>query len=552
MSENEPLNEVMTWSEFQEHQGLRLSRLIGQGVILEFIKALRYPHYDEEGMCDGISAMSEQAFLMNDIEAFNERLIIMCWIHQTCKKNNISIPSKLDQMQQLMLSLYKDKNYLEAKFVQSVYVGIYAFCDGVALYSRPDQSPDLFQKGEFIKHLSVQDIIKPVKLFESSAHIQSFGKIGASYTQDELKTFLTCVSLQLTAPCTISIRSSEHQFSVHYDPNNKKFLLVDPNQLPGCAFNIDQDGLQALSLAIFEVIKLIEHSPPDRFVFGAQFSCHSSNIEQLSQNLSIMYESPLWNELQKSATQEVEGLNSHGQNVIECCARNNDTLCIQGILEAHHHQNKLIPLSTSLCIAASEGHLEAVNMLLHYQADIKTSLWEDASALDYATQNGHIEVLKVLLNHGADMNQRNEKDHFTPVMLAVELERVDLVKAFFEYAETHQIQINKKELLDIAIEHNHLEMSILLLAEGANITRRIPIQLKNIPPESIKQMMSNMGYSSESKQMETVLKKLNKAGLWPIINTPEHAAQAKKLQSNVERSSPALHFFKSPSPLTHS
>ena len=58
--------------------------------------------------------------------------------------------------------------------------------------------------------------------------------------------------------------------------------------------------------------------------------------------------------------------------------------------------------TTALIVAAGSGHLEVVRLLLEAGADKDAATTDGATALLYATHNGHLEVVRLLLEAGAD------------------------------------------------------------------------------------------------------------------------------------------------------
>lgn len=50
-----------------------------------------------------------------------------------------------------------------------------------------------------------------------------------------------------------------------------------------------------------------------------------------------------------------------------------------------------------LCIAAQEGHLEMVNLLLEFGADVGFTGDDDVPALSYASRQGQIKVIDALI-----------------------------------------------------------------------------------------------------------------------------------------------------------
>jgi len=72
----------------------------------------------------------------------------------------------------------------------------------------------------------------------------------------------------------------------------------------------------------------------------------------------------------------------------------------------------------ALWVAATQGHLEVMDLLIRHGADVNVRLGRrKQSLLHWAAENSAIGVAVVLLRHGADVNAR-QSDGTTPLMLA--------------------------------------------------------------------------------------------------------------------------------------
>lgn len=70
-------------------------------------------------------------------------------------------------------------------------------------------------------------------------------------------------------------------------------------------------------------------------------------------------------------------------------------------------QTNFCNYAPALCIAAQEGHLEMVNLVLEFGADVSFAGDDDIPALSYASRRGQIKVIDALIRKMArvGMNQ---------------------------------------------------------------------------------------------------------------------------------------------------
>ncbi|CAM2118598.1 unnamed protein product [Caretta caretta] len=132
--------------------------------------------------------------------------------------------------------------------------------------------------------------------------------------------------------------------------------------------------------------------------------------------------------------------------------------------------------ATALMDAATKGHLSVVKILVsEMKADMNICDNQGRNALIHAflssdnkTRESIAPVVHFLLDCGVDVNRRDEHGK-TTLMLAVEIQSLDLVKALLE---KNEVDINDadregKTALVIAVEKNYYEIAKLLCEKGA-------------------------------------------------------------------------------------
>ena len=122
---------------------------------------------------------------------------------------------------------------------------------------------------------------------------------------------------------------------------------------------------------------------------------------------------------------------------------------------------------TPLMIAAREGHLEAIHMLLKNGADVNKADIISELPLHYAAEGNHTEVAKLLVRKGGDALAKTS-DGETVLHLA---SRLDLVPFFVEQgADIHAKDDDRKTPLHIAAEKGQSDTVNYLLNNGASST----------------------------------------------------------------------------------
>lgn len=70
-----------------------------------------------------------------------------------------------------------------------------------------------------------------------------------------------------------------------------------------------------------------------------------------------------------------------------------------------------------LCIAAQESHLEMVNLLLEFGADVSFTGDDDVPALSYASRQGQIKVIDALIRKMAKVAKTQKNISFETILI---------------------------------------------------------------------------------------------------------------------------------------
>ena len=137
--------------------------------------------------------------------------------------------------------------------------------------------------------------------------------------------------------------------------------------------------------------------------------------------------------------------------------------------------------STPLLVAAGNGNLDCVKILLQYEADIESqgrfflfkSVYPDVSTTPMiaAAGNGHVHVLRCLVENGADVNGTSD-DAFTALMIASYFGQLDAVNFLIKHgAGVHHKDNLGYTALHHAVTHDlgSCELLSCLIKNGANV-----------------------------------------------------------------------------------
>ena len=156
---------------------------------------------------------------------------------------------------------------------------------------------------------------------------------------------------------------------------------------------------------------------------------------------------------------------------------------------------------SSLYVAAKEGHLDMVNLLLDWNADVDIKTNHGLSPLFVATSNARIDIVKLLLQRGANVDIEDNSGS-TPLYAAI----------FHDYVEELDVLLRHRAALDHtnnngwtplyhAAVHGRAEIVELLLYLGADDTiadgeGRTPF---DVSTDDVRKVFENFGEKREFK-----------------------------------------------------
>ena len=115
-----------------------------------------------------------------------------------------------------------------------------------------------------------------------------------------------------------------------------------------------------------------------------------------------------------------------------------------------------------------------VTVLLRHGADVSITNDEGWSPLMKSASRGHCEIASVLMANKANVEQRDEKDGYTALIIAVEKNQLKMVELLLEKGGAN-VNVTDDEgaspLMNSAFEGN-CEIASVLMANKANVEQR--------------------------------------------------------------------------------
>lgn len=401
-----------------------LSKLSMQNQIwfISRMEAMGYEVKDYSGHCFGMSHMSMQAFFCEEMDAFNDRLREIERIPVDGFKNDINYLIKYEQ------KFREEEDQQSADKIHDLKVGITALFDGISVYQNTRDHSNLFdtpvraQDAEKTLQLTL-----PVKLNTNKpVCIRCF---SGAYNQDELSQYLTMLQTNLGSNSfALQLNSNSHQINLNYDHKKKHWLLIDPNYLPGIAYEHNEIDFLAKNL-------LENYTEENGLVMETSLYCLNNDKEKMNNDFTGMQETTEWKRLHGSSKLDIVYQDKKSQLMYAIWRNDLNWIqenCLPGIDFNQTTSEGLNPLMIA-CILKNE---KVVNLLINKtNVNINQKSPEGYTPIMLATIKNHSNIVQQLIEKNADLNQTNDEGE-TALTIAIKLGNESTVKILSSAMQT--------------------------------------------------------------------------------------------------------------------
>ena len=128
---------------------------------------------------------------------------------------------------------------------------------------------------------------------------------------------------------------------------------------------------------------------------------------------------------------------------------------------------------TALWVAAGKRHFDVVRLLIEQNAEVDGRTSSNSTPLRAAAFNGHLNIVRCLVENGADVNARNNFNS-TPLMLTCHNGHLDVASYLVKHGANINIQDNAgQSCLHYASKRGDVQLVCELLALGAKQTQNL-------------------------------------------------------------------------------
>ena len=134
---------------------------------------------------------------------------------------------------------------------------------------------------------------------------------------------------------------------------------------------------------------------------------------------------------------------------------------------------KVIEDCTALWVAAAKGHFDVVRLLIKQNAEVDGRTSSNSTPLRAAALHGHLDIVRCLVENGADVNARTNFGS-TPLMLTCYKGHLDVASYLVKHGANVNLQdIHGRSCLHNALKGGHVQVVGDLLTLGAKQTQNL-------------------------------------------------------------------------------
>ena len=128
---------------------------------------------------------------------------------------------------------------------------------------------------------------------------------------------------------------------------------------------------------------------------------------------------------------------------------------------------------TALWIAAAKGHFDVVRLLIEQNAEVDCRISSNSTPLRAAAFGGYLDIVRCLVENGADVNA-HACGNSTPLMTTCHSGHLDVASYLLKHGAHINLQDNdERSCLHYASKQGHVQLVCELLASGAKQTRNL-------------------------------------------------------------------------------
>jgi hypothetical protein len=439
---------IITSLEQLQLMGLDTPAMYNQTWFIDRMKACGYD-LDEGGHCFGLTHMALTAFLADDLESFNTRLVAIAHtLLSDCQCDEDKTP--FFNLRRKAEQLTREGNVGEANQLTDAIVNMTAFFDGIALHHSPGKYVHLISENETKPILQTQNaqrtmpIVLPVALDTEEKRPVLVKSVYQTYSKAMFIGYLTTLKESLGEHNSFAVElntgAGGHSINLNYNHKTQRWICIDPNFLPGYEF-IHAD------LLANELFKGFQKK--ESLTIDTKFYVCMAQKNQIEASFFEMEQTEAWIELHALSNEAI--LSSDG--LLSRHIKNNQLEWLEA--SAPHLTEEV--LNKVLSLSTIHKNADVIHILLNY-----TNIKPEKFMYDIAYSKDRIDVIGELLERGLEP---------TDIMFKMAcLEgKDDVINALMQ----HGLEPTKN-MFDFACKRGRMDVIKVLTEHGykANTTQR--------------------------------------------------------------------------------